>query len=415
MTCRVLLASLSAGAGHHALRDSFAAALGRVDPAHERVQPLVWNSADRVIDWFYSTVVRVMPRFQGTIVELSSQPWALRTAIALSPQVHRETVELLRAHPFELLVTTHPVQAIMFSRVRRALDLPAPLISAVPDYGVPASGYYPPVPELRPDALIVMEETTFEHYRALGVPEERLHLSGFLPREPFVRVGTRLRTEDRAGVRSGLRRDVAAAYPEFSTFRLGRPTVVFLGGSAWTYKTEPVLERVLADPELREAANVVVVAGRDRAFEARMRRRAGDGVHVFGFVPPEVLAALVGLADVPVLGSLAPATMQELLEVGLGPLLLFHFIPGSERAHVGYIENQRLGIYAPQPPRMLRLIREVLDLEPASEELALARDGFRERARLLRTRSAERALQLPRFLERMVAAPPAQTGARAVG
>ena len=55
-------------------------------------------------------------------------------------------------------------------------------------------------------------------------------------------------------------------------------------------------------------------------------------MHVFGFVAPEVLAALMGLADVPVLGSLAPATLQELLEVGLGPLLLFHFIPGSERA-----------------------------------------------------------------------------------
>jgi hypothetical protein len=261
-----------------------------------------------------------------------------------------------------------------------------------------------------------MEEGTLEHYRSLGVPEARLHLSGFLTREPFVRVGARVRVEGRDTLRSALKAEVIVALPEFARFDLSRPTLLFLGGSAWTAKTEPVLEAVLADPAVREAANVVVVAGRDRNFEARFRARARDGLHVFGFVAPEVLAALMGLADVPVLGSLAPATLQELLEVGLGPLLLFHFIPGSERAHVGYIESQRLGLYVPAAPEMLDRIREVLGLVPASEQLARARDGFRERARLLRSRSVERALQLPRFLERMLETPEVSGGgARAVG
>ncbi|HTS82794.1 MAG TPA: hypothetical protein VMH40_19490 [Myxococcaceae bacterium] len=416
MTRRVLLASLNAGGGHHALRDSFAAALTRVDPARERVEPVVWNSADRFIDWFYSVCVRFLPRFQGKIVELSSQPWALRTAMTLSPQLHAEGTALLRAQRFDLLLSTHPVQAITFTRVRRALGFSTPIVCAVPDYGVPASGYYPPLPEIRPDALIVMEETTLEHYRGLGVPEDRLHLSGFLTREPFVRVGARLRAEDRDTVRAALRAEVAAAHPEFAGFVLSRPTVLFLGGSAWTAKTGPVLDAVLSDPALREAANVVVVAGRDRVFESRLRARSREGLHVFGFVAPEVLAALMGLADVPVLGSLAPATLQELLEVGLGPLLLFHFIPGSERHHVGYIQSQRLGLYAPSTADMLGLVREALGLVPASTRLATARDGFRERARLLRSRSVERALQLPRFLERMVESPRfSQDGARAVG
>ncbi|HVP59666.1 MAG TPA: hypothetical protein VMT11_03865 [Myxococcaceae bacterium] len=416
MTRRVLLASLNAGGGHHALRDSFAAALGRIDPDQQRLAPVVWSSADRFIDWFYSMCVRFLPRFQGKIVELSGQPWAVKTAMTLSPQLHAEATALLRHQPFDLLVTTHPVQSLTFARVRRELGLTTPLVTAVPDYGEPPTGYYPPLPALRADALIVMEENTLEHYRSLGVPDERLHLSGFLTREPFVRVGARLRAEDRGTARAALKAEVVAAHPGFASFDLSRPTLLFLGGSAWTAKTEPVLDAVLADPALREAANVVVVSGRDPAFEAQLSRIARDGLHVFGFVAPDVLAALMGLADVPVLGSLAPATLQELLEVGLGPLLLFHFIPGSERAHVGYIEAQRLGVYAPRTDEMLRRIREVLGLEPAAEQLALARDGFRERARLLRTRSVERALQLPRFLERMVESPRVpRAGARAVG
>jgi UDP-N-acetylglucosamine:LPS N-acetylglucosamine transferase len=416
MTRRVLLASLNAGGGHNALRDSFAAALARVDPGRQRLEPVVWSSADRFIDWFYSMCVRFLPRFQGKIVEVSGQPWALKTAMALSPQLHTEALALLRRERFDLLLTTHPMQAITFAEVRRELGLDIPLVLAVPDYGVPASGYLPPITRFRSDALIVMEESTLEHYRSLGMPDDRLHLSGFQTREPFVRVGARLRAEGRDTARSALKAEVSAAHPDFASFDLSRPTILFLGGSAWTAKTEPVLEAVLADAELQGAANVIVVAGRDRAFETRLRSRARNGLHVFGFVAPEVLAALMGLADLPVLGSLAPATLQELLEVGLGPLLLFHFIPGSERAHVGYIENQRLGVYAPETTEMLRLVREVLGQLPASEQLARARDGFRERARLLRSRSVERTLQLPRFLEQMLETPPvSRDGARAVG
>ena len=415
MTRRVLLASLNAGGGHHALRDSFATALAR-DPEQPRLDPRVWTSADHFIDRFYSVCVRFLPRFQGKIVELSGQPWAVKTAMALSPQLRTEALSLLRREQFDLLVTTHPMQSMTFAEVRRELGLATPLVLAVPDYGVPATGYHPPLPALRSDALIVMEESTLEHYRSLGVPEDRLHLSGFLTREPFVRVGARLRAERRETARAALKAEVVAAQPDFARFDLSRPALLFLGGSAWTVKTEPVLEAVLADPALREAANVVIVAGRDRAFETRLRSRAADGLHVFGFVAPEVLAALMGLAEVPVLGSLAPATLQELLEVGLGPLLLFHFIPGSERAHVGYIDSQRLGLYQPDAGEMLHRIREVLGLEVPSNQLARACDGFRERARLLRSRSVERALQLPRFLERMLDRPRVTRGdARAVG
>ena len=415
MTRRVLLASLNAGGGHHALRDSFATALAR-DPEQPRLDPRVWTSADHFIDRFYSVCVRFLPRFQGKIVELSGQPWAVKTAMALSPQLRTEALSLLRREQFDLLVTTHPMQSMTFAEVRRELGLATPLVLAVPDYGVPATGYHPPLPALRSDALIVMEESTLEHYRSLGVPEDRLHLSGFLTREPFVRVGVRLRAEGRDTARAALKAEVVAAQPDFARFDLSRPALLFLGGSAWTVKTEPVLEAVLADPALREAANVVIVAGRDRAFETRLRSRAADGLHVFGFVAPEVLAALMGLAEVPVLGSLAPATLQELLEVGLGPLLLFHFIPGSERAHVGYIDSQRLGLYQPDAGEMLHRIREVLGLEVPSNQLARACDGFRERARLLRSRSVERALQLPRFLERMLDTPQAtRRDARAVG
>ena len=50
MTRRVLLASLNAGGGHNALRDSFASALARVDPDQKQFE--------RVTSFFQRTVRR---------------------------------------------------------------------------------------------------------------------------------------------------------------------------------------------------------------------------------------------------------------------------------------------------------------------------------------------------------------------
>jgi hypothetical protein len=78
--------------------------------------------------------------------------------------------------------------------------------------------------------------------------------------------------------------------------------------------------------------------------------------------------------------------------------LLFHYIPGSERSHVSYLEAQRLGVYEPDPSAMLQIIREAVGLARVSPRMALVRDGFRDRARELRRRSVERAMGLPKFL-----------------
>jgi UDP-N-acetylglucosamine:LPS N-acetylglucosamine transferase len=401
MPRKVLLGSIDAGAGHNALRDSFLSVLRRFDPEHRVFDPESWTSADSSVQRFYEMCVHHLTRLQGTVYELTSEPWAMEVGSWLTPRLQREARALIEKHPFDVVVATHPMLTQALGRARAALGVEVPLITAVPDYGAPTTAYFPPASRLQPDFLVVMGEDTLAHYRGIGLPEERLHLSGFLTREAFARVGHRLRSEPRAQLRAALRDEVAAESPGFATLKLDRPTLLFLGGSAWTKKTEPVLRRVLADGALRASVNVVVVCGRDRGFQEALEADAHAGVHVFGYVSPAILAALMGLSDVPVLGSLAPATLQELLETELGPLLLFHYIPGSERSHVSHIEARRLGVYEPDPPAMLQAIREAVGMARVSPRIALCKDGFRDRARELRARSVERAMALPGFLARV--------------
>lgn len=387
------------------LRDSLVDALRRVDPQHRSFEPVSWTSAERSVQRFYAICVHYFTRLQGTVFTLTGQRWAMEVGMWLTPGLLREARALVRESRFDAIVSTHALFTLMLCRVRAQLGVHVPIIGAVPDYGTPSGGYFPASPGLQPDYLLVMGEDTLAHYRGLGVAEERLHLSGFLTREAFARVGHRMRTEPRAEARVSLRAEVAQETPSFATLDLDRPTLLFLGGSAWTAKTEPVLRRVLADGALRASVNLVVVCGRDRQFQEALAPEAASGLHVFGYVSPAILAALMGLADIPVLGSLAPATLQELLETELGPLLLFHYIPGAERSHVSYIEAQRLGVYEPDAPAMLQVIREAVGMARVSPRIALVRDGFRDRARELRRRSVERAMQLPGFLGRVCGEP----------
>ncbi|HMK71963.1 MAG TPA: hypothetical protein VK454_01415 [Myxococcaceae bacterium] len=415
MARRILLASLEAGAGHNTLRDSFVGVLRRSDPEHRAFEPVSWTSADSSVQRFYELCVHYLTPFQGTVYELSRQRWAMEVGMWLTPRLQREARALLRESRADVVLSTHALLTMVLARARAALGLRVPLVGAVPDYGAQSESYFPRAPGLQPDYLVVMGEDTLAHYRGEGVSEDRLHLSGFLTREAFARVGLRLRTEPRSSVRAALRDVVAAEFPSFAALRLDRPTVLFLGGSAWTQKTEPVLRRVLADGALRASVNVVVVCGRDAHFQQSLATAPSGGLHVFGYVSPAVLAALMGIADVPVLGSLAPATLQELLEVGLGPLLLFHYIPGAERSHVSYIEAQRLGVYEPDPPAMLQLVREAVGVARLSPRVALAQDRFRDRARDLRNRSIERAMALPAFLARVCGEPARQRPEVATG
>jgi hypothetical protein len=110
------------------------------------------------------------------------------------------------------------------------------------------------------------------------------------------------------------------------------------------------------------------------------------------------MAQLLALADVPVLGSLAPASMHELLEMRCGPLMLFHYIPGTEAPHAPYIREHEIGVYEPDARAMLDLLQQTAGFKRASPELARLREVFPARARAIRTEHVRRARQLGAFL-----------------
>ncbi len=407
MSRKVLLATIQVGGGHTALRDSFVQALQRTDPRGERYAPLPWESSNKSLGGFYEFVIHRIPRFQQTVYDLSDTRLGIRACSHLYPSLLREAREVLLRERPDAVICTHLVLSMMFARARRQLRLDLPLISAIPDYGSTTRGFFPAQADLRADYCVVMDPATRRQLISeRGFPPEMIHLSGFLTRAPFTAAA-------REG-RPALWARLSAEHPSLARLAPARPTLLFLGGSAWTSKTSPVIDRVLATPTLRERVNLIVVCGKNPEFEAQLRERTAQvpNAAVFGFVSAELLAALMAASTLPVLGSLAPATLQELLETGCGPLLLFHYIRGTEGPHVDYIEEHQLGLYEPDAERMVEALAGLTGAAPLPARLAALRAQFPGRARVLREESVQRAGQLVDLLDRAFAQPRARVPLR---
>lgn len=410
MVRKVLLMSMNVGGGHTALRDAFATALDRVDPEGRRFAVERYESKDEGTLAFYTWVVRHLTPFQWVVHRFSDSELTLRLALSVRSSLVAEAKQLLRVQRPDVVVSAHLILSGAVVLARNELGLDTRVVTAIPDYGPPTAGFFPRLRSIRPDAAIAMEAQAFDAVRRRShARADNVHRSGFLTRPPFEALAAQL--GDRRRLPPDERRALAARltseHPQLAGYDPQRPTAIFLGGSAWTEKTLPVLEGVLADPSIAATTNLLVVAGKNPAFHARAAKLlAGHPTaSLFGFVSPETMAGLVALADVPVLGSLAPATLHELLELRCGPLLLFHFIPGTELPHIDYLQDQRLGVYEPEAARMVERLREALGHAAPSSGLGALLDGFGENARRIRDDNRNRALQLGDFLESLLPPP----------
>lgn len=403
---RVLLGSMPVGGGHNALRDSFLKILQDADPSGQSFETVTFTAQDPRVPSFYEFTVHYVPWFQRVIWEMGRTRSGVRLSTIVNAPLYREVVDALTRHRPDVVVSTHFLLSMMFARARHELGLDVTVVSAIPDYGEPTRAFYPAASDLRADYTICMDANVFRQVvDTFDADPERMHLSGFVPRQPFVDLGRQIGDERRLPrhARRAILERLRNEHPTLAGFDPDRPTVIFLGGSAWTEKTMPVIEELLRNPEFADHLNVLVISGKNASFRQTLSERVAHlpRFFVFGFVPPTQMAELIALSDVPVLGSLAPASMHELLELRSGPMMLFHLIPGSEDAHAAWITNHGVGLYEPDPFLMTDLLMQATGFKKAHPEMARLLANAPERARDIRQEHQSRALEFAQFVARI--------------
>lgn len=255
------------------------------------------------------------------------------------------------------IVSFHPLLGRAAARVRRRLDLPAPVVSVVTDLvDVHALWACSEV-----DLLIAPTTIAVDRCVRNGVPLERLRHIG-LPVDPAF---TRPRPDpvERRELRLARGLD-----PE-------RFTVLLSGGadgSGGLMRRAKLLAG--SDPD----RSLIVICGHNRHAQRQLNGLldlSGSPVKVLGFV--DDMAEWMRVADV-VVTKAGAGTVAEALCSGL-PMLVVWFIPGQERGNMEWVVAGGAGRYVPGE---VELLRELAALAaPGSPALAEMRAAAASMAR----------------------------------
>lgn len=391
---RVVFASVHAGGGHNTVRDALVRSVTRQDPQQQRIVPIAWTAANG-FDTFYRFCVQW--KLQGLVFWLTNFSLSAWFATVLNPRLMMELFALLKAQKPDIVVSTHVQLTACFQLARWLLKSKTRIINVIPDYGPPTPTFFPGIRAFRADATLVNGPDTFEVVSAKAEPNEVFRI-GTLVSEAFDELGVETRT---AAHKDQWRRELAEAIPDLLRLDASKPIVTFFGGSGFASGCRPVIDRLIHHPDLGTKFSMVVLAGRDAQFETELLTLHGGkpGFFVLGFLPHPLLARLYALTDVPVMGSIAHSTLQEMLEMRCGPLLVHRVIPGTEPPYLHFIERERLGLYEPNPEAMSALVLEAVGVNSASLTLRSLKQGFASRAKKLREEQKAIAPKLIHQLE----------------
>lgn len=325
MKRRILLLSVSAGAGHVRAADALDATVaalatqgGEVEARHLDVMDFVPSSFRRIYADFYLSLITRYPRIWGMLYRITGDARPDAVVQRMRRTIERLNTRRLRAAIADFapdaIICTHFLPAEMLARQIRKGRVTAPVYLQVTDFDlhrmwvVPGmTGYFAASPEIA------------HRMHAVGLPAGRVHTTGIPVMPAFAGA------HDRAALAQSFDMDPA------------RPTYLVMGGGAGVGALDE-----LADTLLSSGGDfqLVVLAGRNADMLARLRKLAG-GKHAGRLFPQgytkhvEQLMACCDLA----ITKPGGLTTSECLAMGL-PMIVNAPIPGQEERNADYLMEQ---------------------------------------------------------------------------
>ena len=305
---RILILSASVGSGHVMAADALAKSF-RARPDIEEV--LVDDSLDhtnvlhkQLYSTLYKQLSKQLPKFLGWWYETSDDPWVSdRGRVALDLTQALPLINLVREFKPDSIICTHFMPAGVLSYLIGIGRLEAELGIAVTDfhfhaYWITRAFHW----------YFVAQEDDKIHMEGLGLPSERIHVTG-IPIEPEF-----ARPVDRAAVLARHNLDPA------------KPTLLVAGGALGLSPAIAVVRRLL---QLNRDFQAIIVCGKNTGLQKDIEELTagrGDRFRVLGYTRemPDLLGAATLLLSKP--GGL---TTAEALARGL-PMVVLDPIGGQE-------------------------------------------------------------------------------------
>jgi processive 1,2-diacylglycerol beta-glucosyltransferase len=322
---RILLLSVSAGAGHVRAADALEATVaslatqgGAIEARHLDVMDFVPSSFRRIYADFYLSLITRYPRVWGMLYRITGDARPDAVVQRMRRTIERLNTRRLRAAIADFapdaIVCTHFLPAEMLARQIRKGRIDVPVYLQVTDFDlhrmwvVPGmTGYFAASPEIA------------HRMHAVGLPAARVHTTGIPVMPAFAAA------YDREELARGLGMD-----PH-------RPAYLVMGGGAGVGALD-----ALADTLLSAGGDfqLVVLAGRNEDMLGRLRALA-EGKHAGRLFPQgytKHVERLMACCDLAITkpGGL---TTSECLAMGL-PMIVNAPIPGQEERNADYLLEQ---------------------------------------------------------------------------
>ena len=309
---------------------------------------------------FYPEMIK-LPELWGVSYKISDgRPQARIVQRTFWPIVRRAARRLVREHPADLLVSVHPV-ANYFCLRALGKNHP-PFVIVVTDMVSTHALWF----DKRADLILVPTRMARESALENHMSPEKVRVAG----QP---ISERHKRSDFD--KKGLREKYGWAADKF--------TVLLVGGGDGM---GPLAETARAIDESGLDLNQVIVTGRNKKLKDYLETLAWENpTYIYGFT--HAMFDFMGAADA-IVTKAGPGTIAEALAASL-PIILYAKLPGQEDGNVTYVENRGVGVWAPEPQKVVRALTRWVS-RPAEHDLI--KENCRSAARPDASRVIARAL-----------------------
>lgn len=370
MTTRILLLSVSAGAGHvraaQALECTAAETLSGVEVAHVDVMDLVPKLFRKAYAESYVRVVQEHPALWGFLYgktdrEEGEDSKTRRLRLAIERLNTRKLERAIAAHAPDHIICTHFLPAELLSRMIDGGRLRMPVWVQVTDFDV----HYLWIRRHMAGYFAASEEVAWR-MRDRGVPAERIHVTGI----PVMPVFRELPSREVCAGEIGIDPD--------------ETTLLMMAGGLGIGELPELAGRLLS---LERSFRIVALAGTNERLKSdleRLAREHGDRLLPVGFTT--TIERFMAASDLAV-SKPGGLTTSECLASGL-PMIVVSPIPGQEERNADFLLENGAALKAHDAAGLEFRVSELLD---HPERL---RDMRRAARRIARPRAAEDVLSI---------------------
>jgi len=291
----------------------------------------------------YGPVIKYSPKLWGQLYYWLDDERKLERLEKISrPFILKELTKLISNKMPNIIVSVHPLVNHITVRAIRESGMKIPFMVVITD---PVTLHRSWV-TADADLYIVATEDAKRIALKHGMPGKKIKVIG-MPIDPkfFLKDKEKQEARKRDHLRSKLF------------------TILLMGGGEGAGKMYEIIREF---ERVRFRGQLIVIAGRNKQLEARLKRNANKfsfPMRVFGFT--DQVYNLMAESDL-IITKAGPGTIAEAMAMDL-PIIITSWLPGQEEGNVEYVVRENVGRVSRDPKRVVELVRELQETNEFEE------------------------------------------------